>query len=62
MRNWNTLASIDVGTTKVCTTIAEVNDGDIFELTLTGSLVEALGGTPIEGTDCIVIISKGKPE
>ncbi len=32
MRKGPTLASIDVGTTKVCTIIAEVNDGDVIRV------------------------------
>jgi len=39
--------------------LGEVNDGEELELTLTGVLND---GTPIEGKDCILIISKGKPE
>jgi len=42
MRNRTTLASIDVGTTKVCTTIAEVNDGDVIR-------VAGVGITPSHG-------------
>ena len=42
MRNRTTLASIDVGTTKVCTTIAEVNDGDVIR-------VAGVGITPSNG-------------
>lgn len=42
MRNRTTLASIDVGTTKVCTTIAEVNDGDVLR-------VAGVGITPSNG-------------
>ncbi len=30
--NQNTLVSIDVGTTKICTTIAEVNEGDVMRV------------------------------
>lgn len=37
--------------------IGEVQDGDYVILTLTGSLKD---GTPIEGTDCVRIIKKGK--
>jgi len=37
-----TLASIDVGTTKICTTIAEVNDGDVIR-------VAGVGITPSNG-------------
>jgi hypothetical protein len=39
--------------------LGEVNDGDELELTLTGVLND---GTPIQGKDCIIIISKGKSE
>lgn len=42
MRKRITLASIDVGTTKVCTTIAEVNDGG-------GIRVTGVGVTPSKG-------------
>jgi len=42
MRKRSTLASIDVGTTKVCTTIAEVNDRDIIR-------VAGVGITPSHG-------------
>jgi len=37
--------------------IGEVEDGDYVVLTLTGLLKD---GTPIEGTDCVLIIEKGK--
>jgi hypothetical protein len=36
--------------------LGEVSDGDIVELTVTGSLLD---GTPIVGTDCVRIIAKG---
>jgi len=39
-------------------TLGQVNDGDVLELALTGALVEAFGETPIEGTDCVVIVAK----
>ena len=42
MRKWTTLASIDVGTTKVCTTIAEVDGGDVIR-------VAGVGTTPSHG-------------
>ncbi|MFC2073049.1 cell division protein FtsA [Chloroflexota bacterium] len=42
MRKWTTLASIDVGTTKVCTTIAEVSGGDVIR-------VAGVGVTPSKG-------------
>ena len=37
-----------------------VDDGDEPELTLTGNLLPAYGGTPIAGEDVIIIIKKGK--
>ncbi len=37
--------------------LGEVNDGDLEPLTLTGALLD---GTPIWGTDCVVIMKKGK--
>ena len=42
----------------IVTALGQVNDGDELELTLIGALDEVFGGTPIEGTDCVVIISK----
>ncbi len=42
MKKWTTLASIDVGTTKVCTTIAEINDGGVLR-------VAGVGVTPSKG-------------
>jgi len=44
---------------EIVTALGEVNDGDELELTLTGVLND---GKPIEGKDCIIIISKGKQE
>jgi hypothetical protein len=38
--------------------MGQINDGDELELTLTGALDEAFGGTSIKGTDCVLIISK----
>ena len=35
-----------------------VSDGDVITLDLTGNLMEEHGGTPIQGSDCIVIIDK----
>ena len=32
MSKWNTLSAIDVGTTKVCTIVAEVNDGGLMRI------------------------------
>jgi len=42
MRKRTTLVSIDVGTTKVCTTVAEVNEGDVIR-------VAGVGITPSNG-------------
>ncbi len=39
----------------IVATLGQVNNGDELELTLTGALDEVFGGTPIEGTDCVVI-------
>jgi hypothetical protein len=44
---------------EIVAALGEVNDGEEYELTLTGELNN---GMPIEGKDCILIISKGKPE
>jgi hypothetical protein len=46
---------------EIVAALGEVNDGDELGLTLTGALVEELGGTPIEGTDCVVIVDNTKP-
>ena len=40
----------------IVATLGEVEDGDEFELTLMGELAD---GTPIQGKDCIVVITKG---
>ncbi len=42
--------------------LGEVEDGEELELTLTGALAEVLGGTPIEGSDCVIIIAKDGKE
>ena len=42
-------------TQEIVAALGGVYDGDVFLLTITG---EALDGTPIEGTDCVVIIAK----
>jgi len=42
--------------------LGEVNDGDLLELILTGALTEVFDGTPIEGSDCVVIIVKDGKE
>ena len=47
---------------EIVAALGEVNDGIELELTLTGALYEAFSATPIQGKDCIVIISKGKQE
>jgi len=39
--------------------LGEVFDGEVVVLTLTGELLD---GTPIEGSDCVVILNVGKPE
>jgi hypothetical protein len=43
-------------TQEIVSALGAVYDGDVRLLTLTG---EDFGGTPIEGTDCVVIIAKG---
>ena len=42
MSKRNTIASIDVGTTKICTTVAEVNEMDVIR-------VAGVGITPSNG-------------
>jgi len=42
MSKWNTISAIDVGTTKVCTIVAEVNDGGLMR-------VAGVGLTPSSG-------------
>ncbi len=42
MSKWNTLSAIDVGTTKVCTIVAEVNDGGLMR-------IAGVGLTPSKG-------------
>jgi hypothetical protein len=44
-------------TREIAAVLGEVTDGEVLELTLTGELTD---GTPIEGKDCIIVISKGK--
>ena len=41
---------------EIVAALGSVYDGDVYLLTLTGEIID---GTPIEGTDCIVIIAKG---
>ncbi len=43
---------------EIVATFGTVNNGDVLELGLTGELAD---GTPIDGKDCVVIMSKGKP-
>jgi hypothetical protein len=45
-------------TQEIVQTLGEVDDGDVLTLTLTGTRQD---GTPIEGTDCIVVRGKSKP-
>lgn len=40
---------------QIITALVEVNDGELIELTLTGNLKSEFGGTPIRGTDTIII-------
>jgi hypothetical protein len=40
--------------------IGPVSDRETLELELTGMLIEELGGISIEGTDCILVLSKGR--
>jgi len=42
MSKWNTISAIDVGTTKVCTIVAEVNEGGLMR-------VAGVGLTPSSG-------------
>ena len=42
MSKWNTLSAIDVGTTKVCTIVAEINDGGLMR-------IAGVGLTPSKG-------------
>ncbi len=44
-------------TQEIIAALGEVVDGELWMLHLTGNLID---GTPIEGTDCIVIKNKGK--
>jgi uncharacterized repeat protein (TIGR01451 family) len=44
-------------TQEIVAALGEVTDGDELVLTLTGELLD---GTPIEGEDCIVVLSKGE--
>ena len=39
--------------------LGPVHDGDVAPLMLTGTLLEESGGLPIEGKDCVIILSKG---
>jgi hypothetical protein len=42
----------------ILATLGVVNEGDVVQLTLTGYLLEASGGTPILGSDCVLIKAK----
>ena len=44
-------------TQEIVDVLGDVNDGEILELDLIGSMLD---GTPIEGEDCVVIINKAK--
>ena len=44
----------------VAALLGDYEDGDVVELALSGYLMEAFGGTPIVGADCVVILKKGK--
>jgi hypothetical protein len=43
---------------EVVAALGDVNDGDCIVLTLTGSLKEEFGSTPIVGEDVVVILKK----
>jgi len=49
--------SLKFDTQAIIEAIGEVEDGEMIILTLTGSLLD---GTPIQGTDCVLILKKGK--
>lgn len=49
--------TLKFNTQEIISALGEVADGDELVLPLTGELS---GGTPIEGDDCIIILSKGK--
>ncbi len=53
MSRWNTLSAIDVGTTKVCTIVAEVNDGGIMR-------VAGVGLTPSRGLHKGLVVNIGE--
>ena len=46
-------------TQEIVEELGELNDGEVLPLILTGVDID---GTPIEGSDCVVIIQKGKKE
>jgi len=48
-------------TQEIVATLGEVNHKDELTLTLEGALLEAFGGTPIRGADCVTIRGKHKP-
>ena len=41
--------------TQILASLGDMNDGDIVTLTLTGNLESEYGGTPILGTDTVII-------
>ena len=43
-------------TQEIVNALSDISDGDVVELTLTGELLD---GTPIEETDCIVVLDRG---
>ena len=38
--------------------LGDIDDREVITLTLTGQLIEEFGSTPIEGSDCILVIKK----
>ena len=48
-------------TQEVVAALGVVSDGDVVPLTLSGNLKVEFGGAPIQGTDCVLILDKGKP-
>ena len=50
--------SLKFDTQEIVDTLGDVNDGDVLTLVLEGVLTDE---TPIEGSDCVVIIGKHKP-
>ena len=50
--------TLQFDTQEILAALGAVNDGDEIMLNVTGELSD---GTLIEGSDCVLIISKGKP-